>query len=83
MEDIEKGITFLAGLWGLKLGCAPPIDRFLEKKERLEAEDCTWKWKLCPPHTIFLIRGLLLSLSTACVYLLSSVLPAALLSQQL
>ena len=55
VEDIEKGFTSLAGLWGLKLGCAPP---FLEKKERLEAEDCTWKWKLCLPKTIFWIRGL-------------------------
>lgn len=58
VEDIEKGFTSLAGLWGLKLGCAPPIERFLEKKERLEAEDCTWKWKLCLPKTIFWIRGL-------------------------
>lgn len=33
------------------------------KKERLEAEDCIWKWKLCPPHTIFWIRGLPLFLS--------------------
>ena len=35
VEDIEKGFTSLAGLWGLKLGCAPPIDRFLEKKNAL------------------------------------------------
>ena len=29
-----------------------------KKKERLEAEDCIWKWKLCPPHTIFELGGL-------------------------
>lgn len=35
VEDIEKGFTSLAGLCALKLGCAPPIDRFLEKKNAL------------------------------------------------
>jgi len=57
VEDIEKGFISLAGLWGLKTWLPFSDWKIPGKKEGLEAEDCTWKWKLCPPHTIFGIRS--------------------------
>lgn len=62
VEDIEKGFTSLAGLWGLKLGCAPPIDRFLEKKNALRRRILSWNGSSVP-LTLYFELGACLSLS--------------------
>lgn len=50
----RAGLSFEAGLWGLKRRLRSYDWKIpKKKKEGLEPEDCTWEWKLCPPQTVF------------------------------